>query len=67
MKVSPALIKKKSILKSTGDSISDCSIIIIPHAKSFGRYNVYDPSVRQSVSPVFLVSATPLKTLNRIS
>ena len=43
----------------------------IPHATSCGGYNVFYPSVRpsvcQSVSPVFLVSATPLKPLNRIS
>ena len=39
----------------------------IPHATSCGGYKVFDPSVRQSVSPVFLVSATPLKPLNRIS
>ena len=35
-----------------------------PHATSCGGYNVFDPSVSrsvsQSVSPVFLVSATPL-------
>ena len=35
---------------------------IIPHATSCGGYNVFDPSV----SLVFLVSATPLKPLNRI-
>ena len=29
-------------------------------------YNVFDPSVSESVSPVFLVRATPLKLLNRI-
>ena len=44
---------------------------IIPHATSCGGYNVFDPSVSQSVSqsvsPVFLFSATPLKPLNRIS
>ena len=34
---------------------------------SCGGYNVFDPSVSQSVSPVFHVSATPLKPLNRIS
>ena len=52
-----------------------CSIcileFIIPHATSCGGYNVFDPSVSQSVSQsvssVFLVSATPLKPLNRIS
>ena len=47
-----------------------CSIII-PHATSCGGYYVFDPyiseSVSQSVSPVFLASATPLKPLNRIS
>ena len=36
-----------------------------------GGYNVFVPSVgqsvSQSVSPVFLVSPTPLKPLNRIS
>ena len=41
--------------------------IIIPHATSCGGHNVFDPSVRQSVnqsvSPVFLVSTTPLKPL----
>ena len=37
--------------------------IFIPHATSCGGYHVFDPSV----SPVFLVSATPLKPLNRIS
>ena len=42
-------------------------IIIIPHAMSYGGYNVFDPSVRQSVSPVFLVNAAPPKPLNRIS
>ena len=53
--------------------------IVIPHARSCGGYNVFDPSVSQSVclsgsqsvsqsvSPVFLVSTTPLKPLNRIS
>ena len=41
--------------------------IFIPHATSCGGYNVFDPSVSQSVSPVFLVSGTPLKSLNRIS
>ena len=48
-----------------------CETIFIPHATSCGEYNVLDPSVSQSVSqfvsPVFLVSATPLKPLNRIS
>ena len=38
------------------------SIIIIPHAMSCGGYDVFGPSV----SPVFLVSATPLKLRNRI-
>ena len=42
------------------------SIIFIPHAASCGGYNVSDSSISQSVSPVFLVSATPLKPLNRI-
>ena len=46
-------------------------LLFIPHATSCGEYNVFDPSVSQSVSqsvsPVFLVSATPLKPLNRIS
>ena len=46
-------------------------LFIIPHAMSCGGYNVFDPSVSQSVSPsvspVFLLSATPLKRLNRIS
>ena len=42
-------------------------LLIIPHATSCGGYNVFDPSVSQSVSPVFLVSATPLKPHNRIS
>ena len=37
--------------------------VFIPQAMSCGGYNVFD----QSVSPVFLVSATPLKPLNRIS
>ena len=41
--------------------------IIIPHETSWGGYNVFDPSVSLSGSPVFLVSATPLKPLNRIS
>ena len=41
--------------------------LIIPHATSCGGYNVFDPSVSKSVSPVFLVSTTPLKPLNRIS
>ena len=45
--------------------------IIIPHATNCGGYNVFDrsvsQSVSQSVSPVFLVSTTPLKLLNRIS
>ena len=41
--------------------------IIIPHATSCGGYNDLDPSVSQSISPVFLVSATPLKPLDRIS
>ena len=45
--------------------------VFIPHATSCGGYNVFDPSVSQSVSqsvsPVFLVSTTPLKPLNRIS
>ena len=48
--------------------------VIIPHATSCGGYNVFDPSVSQSVSQsvspsvlFFLVSATPLKPLNRIS
>ena len=43
----------------------------IPHATSCGGYNVFDlsvsHSVSQSVSPVFLVSPTPLKPLNKIS
>ena len=42
----------------------------IPHATSCGGYNVFDPSVSQSVSQSVssvLVSATPLKPLNRIS
>ena len=39
----------------------------IPLATSCGGYNVFDPSVRPSVSPVSLVSATPPKPLNRIS
>ena len=42
-------------------------VIFIPHATSCGGYNVFDPSISQSISPVFLVSATPLKPLNRIS
>ena len=45
--------------------------VIITHATSCGGYYVFDPSVSQSVSqsvsPVFLVSATHLKQLNRIS
>ena len=45
--------------------------IFIPHATSCGGYDVFDlsvsQSVSQSVSPVFLVSETPLKPLNRIS
>ena len=45
--------------------------LIIPHATSCGGYNVFYPSVSQSVSqsvsPVFLVSATPLKPLKGIS
>ena len=42
--------------------------VIIPHATTcWSTYYVFDPSVSQSVSPVFLVSATPLKSLNRIS
>ena len=46
-------------------------VFFIPHATSCGGYNAFDPSVsqsfNQSVSPVFLVSATPLKPLYRIS
>ena len=51
-------------------------LIIIPHQRSCRGYNVFDPSVSASavsqlfsqyVSPVFRVSATPLKPLNRIS
>ena len=53
-------------------------ILSIPHTTSCGGYNVFDPSVSQSVSLsvsqsvspsvlFFLVSATPLKPLNRIS
>ena len=34
--------------------------LIIPHATSCRGYNVFDPSV----SPVLLVSATPLKLLS---
>ena len=41
--------------------------LVIPHETSYGGYNVFDLSVSQSVSPVFLVNATPLKPLNRIS
>ena len=45
--------------------------VFIPHATSCGGYNFFDPSVSQSVSqsvsPVFLVSAAPLKPLDRIS
>ena len=50
-----------------------CNVIIketklfIPHTTSCGGYNVFDLSVSQSISPVFLVSATPLKPLNRVS
>ena len=40
---------------------------VIPHVTSCGGYNVFEPSVRQSVSLIFLVSATPLKPLKRIS
>ena len=41
---------------------------IIPHAQvAEGIMFLTRPSVSQSVSPVFLVSATPLKPLNRIS
>ena len=45
--------------------------LIIPHAMSCGRYNVFYPSVihsvSQSFSPVFLLAQlTPLKPLNRI-
>ena len=39
----------------------------IHHATSCGGYDVFDPPVSPSVSPVFLVSPTPLKPLNRIS
>ena len=39
----------------------------IHQATSCGGYDVFDPPVSPSVSPVFLVSATPLKPLNRIS
>ena len=58
------------MVKSQGQTAGDefnCCLVIIPHAKSCGGYNVFDPSVSQSVSPVYLVSATPLKPLNRIS
>ena len=41
-------------------------LLFIPHTTSYGGYNVFDPSVSQSVSPVFLVSATLLKQLNII-
>ena len=34
---------------------------------SCGGYNDFDPSVSQSIIPVFLVSLTPLKPLDRIS
>ena len=51
--------------------IENIKRIIIPHATSCEGYNVFDPSVSksvsQSLSPVFLVSATPLKPLDRIS
>ena len=56
-----------------GEELSDIVVgyvdnnVIILHAMSCGRYNVFDPSVSQSVSPVFLISATPLKLLDRIS
>ena len=52
------------------------SSFVIPHATSCEGYNVFDPSVSQSVcqsvisqsaSPIFLVSAAPLKPLDRIS
>ena len=47
------------------------TFLFIPHATSCRGYNVFDPSVSQSVSqsasPVFLVSTTPLKPLNKIS
>ena len=64
-------------LKGHKDQVKaiDCNskyAVIIPYATSCGGYNVFDrPSVSQSVSqyvsPVFLVSTTPLKPLNRIS
>ena len=65
-------------LKSTFRFLSPTKcwmILIIPHATSCRGYNVFDPSVSQSVcqsgsqsfSPVFLVCATPMKRLNRIS
>ena len=50
-------------------------LLSILHTTSCEGYNVFDPSVSQSicqsvsqsVSPVFLVSANPLKPLDRIS
>ena len=51
--------------------VAEGIMFFIPLAMSCGGYNVFDPSVSQSVSqsvsPVFLVSATPLKLLDRIS
>ena len=47
----------------TGLNMVSSNFIQFTHATSCRRYNVFDPSV----SPVFLVSATPLKPLNRIS
>ena len=41
--------------------VQDVWDFIIPQATSGGGYNVFYPSVSQSVSPVFLVSATQLK------
>ena len=39
-------------------------ILIIPHATSCVGYNVFDPSVSQSVSPVFLVNSSEIAQQN---
>ena len=59
--------KKKTTVRNKVFNHNKTSQIFIPQAMSCGGYNVFDLSVGQSVSPVILVSVTPLKPLNRIS
>ena len=57
--------------KHTNNKFRVIKCVVIPHVTSCGGYDVFyksdSQSVSHSVSPVFLVSATPLKPFNRIS